>query len=180
MIRLYSFCSPDRATGKTEMMHSFLRDEAELFVFCVSGEFNEINKRYPHNKKHVRSSFGIDQFRGLQFDKVDLLITLPRLNQMKYSDITRLSEISNYLRCGMNFPYGDVNVYIESEDSVLVEEVREAIKPNETIYLDDFLNWDENHHLIGDEIGMLNQLNKEKANIYNKISESGIPHFKVV
>ena len=96
MIRLYSFCSPDRATGKTEMMHSFLRDEAELFVFCVSGEFNEINKRYLHNKKNVRGNLSLDQFRGFQFDCVDLLITLPKLNQMKDSDIISFGDIAKY------------------------------------------------------------------------------------
>lgn len=174
MITLYSFCSPDRATGKTTMMETFLRDDAELYFLALQCEKHELRKKFPYIKRDRVNNLRSEFYRGLSHNKIDIVVTVPYLDSMKDRDFQAIKDACDYL-----WHRSGVNIYVESLNPNLVKKLISVINPNQSIFLDDYLNWDENHHIIGDQLSELKTLEKEIEKVKSSISDSGMIYLDV-
>lgn len=156
------------------MIETFLRDDAELYFLALQFERHEIRSKFPNVKRNRIANLRPEFYRGLSHKNIDIVITVPYLDLMKDRGFQAIKDFCDYL-CHRS----DVNIYVESLNPSLVEKLISVINPKQSIFLDDYLNWDENHHIIGNQLSELKRLESEIEKVKQSISNTGMIYLEV-
>ena len=175
MIVLHTFCSPHRATGKTEMMLSFIRRNSKKFILSNKNErwqFNKILKEFNFAFSPVKDFVSsADSLRNglIGYSSIDIDIVISNVFIQRQDSAKSIQLTFDCLKASRN----NINVYIESDNAQDTDKFISAIKPDSTLIFDDYLYWNENHHAIGDSI---RKINEEKE----RIEKSGFKFFSIL